>query len=472
MSGMSRRRFLRDLGGAAAGLAGWRWLGRAAWAGASATASAPAAGRPNFVFILVDDLGWRDLGCYGSRFHRSPHLDRLAADGMRFTDAYAACPVCSPTRASILTGMYPARFGITDWFPGSRPPKAAKLRPPKTRTHLPTEAVTIAEYLKPAGYATGYIGKWHLGGRAYWPEKQGFDVNIAGNARGQPPRYFSPYRMERIADGPAGEYLTDRLTDEACRFITAHKDRPFFLLLSHFAVHTPLQAKAETIAAFRARADKSKGQHNPTYAAMIAAMDDGVGKVMKTLADLKLADNTVVIFFSDNGGDVRFTSNRPLYGGKSMLFEGGIRVPLIVRFPRAVKPGTVCRTPVMSTDFLPTMLEMARVKPRAAAGLDGASLVPLLRQRGAPKRDTLYWHYPHYQGGAPCGAVRQGRWKLIDWYETGRTGLFDLTKDPGEKTNLTASMPAKAAELRAALAAWRKRVGAAMPTPNPNRRGR
>lgn len=464
---LNRREFLGFVGGAA----GVAMLGRAATAWAQ-SATAPAGGKWNFVFILADDLGWRDLSCQGSRFYLSPNIDKLAEQGMRFTQAYAACPVCSPTRASILTGKYPARLGITDWIPGSRPSPNAKLVPPRFLQQLPLEEVTIAEYLKAAGYATACIGKWHLGAPAFWPEKQGFDVNVAANSLGNPRSYFSPYKMQRLADGPEGEYLTDRLTDEACKFITDNKGRPFLLYLPHFAVHAPLQAKQELIEKFKARVKPDDPQKSAVYAAMIASMDEGVGKVMAKLDELHLAENTVVIFFSDNGGFAGATSNRPLYGFKSQLFEGGIRVPLIVRWPGAVKPATTCDTPVISTDFLPTMLEMAGLKADPKIPCDGASLTPLLRQAGKLQRDSLFWHYPHYQGGQPASAIRQGDWKLIHWIEEDRNAMFNLAQDIGEKDNLLknpdAAAKAKGAELRAALDAWRKSVNALMPTRNPN----
>ncbi len=467
---MDRRRFMMLLGASAgAALLG---RGRPLLAADPVSTATSGGGKLNFVFILADDLGWVDLGCQGSRFYLTPHIDALAGQGMRFTQAYTTSPVCSPTRASILTGKYPARMGITDWLPGGAQPKNKKLVQPRSAQQLPLEETTIAEYLKGAGYTTACIGKWHLGDRPFWPEHQGFDVNLAANSLGQPRSYFSPYSMDRLKDGPKGEYLTDRLTSDACKFIEDNKDRPFFLYLPHFAVHTPLQAKADVIEQFRSRVKTDDPQQNTTYAAMIAAMDEGVGKLMKLLDDLGLAQKTVVIFFSDNGGFLGSTSNRPLYGGKSQLFEGGIRVPLTVRWPGVVAARSTCDTPVISTDFLPTMLEMAGVTPNPDIVADGVSIVPLLRQTGKPARDTLYWHYPHYQGGQPASAIRQGDWKLIHWIEEDRNALFNLAADIGEKNNLLKSPDAaakqKALDLRTMLDAWRKTVNAPMPVPNPD----
>jgi len=425
--------------------------------------------RPNVIFILMDDLGWADLGCYGSKFYETPNIDRLAAEGMRFTNAYSACPVCSPTRASVLTGRYPARIGLTDWIPGHHFPWA-KLRVPDFHQELPLSEVTIAKVLKKVEYSTASIGKWHLGKESYFPEKYGFDVNFGGTNKGQPPSYFWPYNIPTITSGKEGEYLTDRLTDEAIRYIKTHKDGPFFLYLPHFAVHTPLQAKEEYIAKFRAKARPEDPQNNPVYAAMIQSVDEGVGRIMAVLDELGIADNTVVIFNSDNGGYGKATSNAPLREAKGTLYEGGIRDPLIVRWPGKVKPGTVCDEVVTSTDYFPTICEIAGVEPPKNRPLDGLSILPLLTGSGSINREAVYWHYPHYHpgGATPCGAVRAGKWKLIEYFEDGRVELYNLEEDIGETTDLSTRLPKKAGELKEMLAEWRKSVNAAMPIPNPN----
>ena len=462
------------------------WLPLAA-SGASEPAKPPA--KPNMVFILADDLGWRDLGCYGSSFYETPHLDQLAAKGMRFTDAYAACSVCSPTRASILTGKYPARLHLTDWLPGRADRPDQKLKRPAILDHLPLEEVTLAQALREGGYRTGFIGKWHLGGPDYFPEKQGFDLNVAGCTRGSPPSYFSPYRIPTLPDGPKGEYLTDRLTDEALKFIEGAKAKPFLLYLSHYAVHIPQQAKAEVVAKYQAKAARlpatagpeflPEGKHRarqiqnqPVYAAMVESVDDSVGRVMQKLAELGLEGNTIVVFTSDNGGlstaEGAPTSNLPLRAGKGWHYEGGVREPLIIRWPGVTQPGSTCRALMMSTDYYPTFLEMAGLPLRPRQHMDGVSLVPLLKG-GAPAERPLFWHYPHYsnQGGAPGGAVRVGNFKLIEWFEDMRVELFDLSGDLGEQHDLAAAMPEKTAALRQQLHDWRQRVNAAMPTPNP-----
>ncbi len=455
-------------------------------------AVAPRTARPNLVFILADDLGWRDLGCYGSTFYETPNLDRLAAKGMRFTDAYAACSVCSPTRASILTGKYPARLHLTDWLPGRPDRPDQKLNRPVILPHLPLEEVTIAEALKDAGYRTAFIGKWHLGGPGFYPDQQGFERNLGGCELGHPPSYFSPYRIPTLPDGPKGEYLTDRLTGEALKFIEANRDRPFLLYLAHYAVHNPQQAKADLIGKYRAKVAKlppasepefrPEGRHQtrqiqnqPVYAAMVQSLDESVGRVLDKLAALGLEENTIVVFTSDNGGlstaEGSPTANAPLRAGKGWSYEGGVREPLLVRWPGVTPPGSVCRAPVMSTDYYPTLLEMARLPLRPRQHRDGVSLVPLLQGGTLPER-PLFWHYPHYsnQGGGPSGAIRLGDFKLIEWFEDMRVELFNLQDDLGEQHDLAARMPEKVAALRQQLHDWRRRVAAQMPTPNPNYR--
>jgi arylsulfatase A len=430
---------------------------------------------PNIVFILADDLGWTDLGCFGSSFYQTPNIDRLAQQGIRFTSAYAACPVCSPTRASILTGKYPARLHLTDWIPGRTPP-GVKMRPPDWTPYLPLKEVTIAEALQPAGYISASIGKWHLGGEEYYPEKQGFDVNFGGCDLGATPTYFYPYKIPNIASGKSGEYLTDRLTDEALAFIEKAKSRPCFLYLAHYAVHTPIEAKPEMAAPYRNRIRAGQSHSHAEYAAMIQSVDESVGRVMRRLEELKIANDTIVIFNSDNGGVVgrrHITSNEPLREEKATLYEGGIRVPLIVRWPGVVQSDTISDAPVISTDFFPTILEMSGAPAPARGAVDGVSLVPLLRQRGGLQRSSIYWHYPHYNfhqpliPTRPCGAIRKGDFKLIEFYEDGFVELYNLREDIGERRNLARSLPDKAAELRRDLDTWRKSVGAQMPSPAP-----
>jgi arylsulfatase A len=440
-----------------------------------------AAEKPNVVLVLIDDLGRNDLGCYGSRYYRTLHLDKLAAGGVRFTDAYAACPVCSPTRAAIMTGKYPARLHLTDWLPGRPDRPDQRLRRPAIRQQLPLEEITLAEALKAAGYATAHVGKWHLGGAGFGPREQGFDVNVAGDHAGSPRSYFAPYKNAQgqfipgLEQAPAGEYLTDRLTAEAERFIEANKDRPFLLYLAHYAVHIPLRAKQEMVAKY-GTGGRPGTQNNPIYAAMVESMDESVGRLMKKLADLGLDKKTLVIFTSDNGGlsvregpNTPATTNAPLREGKGFLYEGGIRVPLIVTGPGVVQPGRVSDVPVSSIDLFPTVLEVCGVT--SAARPDGVSLVPVLKGGGL-NRDALYWHYPHYanQGGRPGGAVRAGDYKLIEFYETGRRELFDVRRDVSAMRNLAGEKPDVVRDLAARLDAWRREVGAQMTTPNPDYR--
>ncbi|MES2793758.1 MAG: sulfatase-like hydrolase/transferase [Planctomycetota bacterium] len=449
-------------------------------ASAVATSTATAAeGKPNVVLILADDLGWADLGCYGSKFHQTPHLDRMAAEGVRFTQAYAACPVCSPTRAALLTGKYPQRFQLTDWLPGRGDQPGQRLKRPVIRQELPLEAVTLAEILKDVGYVTGHIGKWHLGGDGFGPLQQGFLSNIGGDQTGSPRDYFAPYKrnggtIPGLENAPEGEYLTDRYAAEAEKFLEQHHDKPFFLYLPHNAVHTPLKAPADSVAKFAPAAEKSGvgTQRNPVYAAMLASLDEAVGRVIKKLDDLKLTDNTLVIFTSDNGGlatlegmSTPATINSPLREGKGYLYEGGIRVPLLVKWPGKIKPA-VNATAVSSIDLLPTITELCLGKPQD--GVDGVSLTPILQQTGELAARDLFWHYPHYanQGSRPSAAIRSGNFKLIEYYETGRRELFNVAQDLGESRNLSAEQPAVVEELAQKLDAWRKQVAAQMMTAN------
>lgn len=437
----------------------------------SPCAAAQSSAQPNFIFILVDDLGWTDLGCQGSKFYETPNIDWLAREGMRFTQAYAACTVCSPTRAALMTGKYPARLHITDWIAGHVYPHA-KLKVPDWTMHLPLEERTLAEALKDAGYATASIGKWHLGGPEFYPDKQGFDVNIGGTHKGSPPSYFSPYRIPTLAEGPKGEFLSDRLTDEALRFIEQNKAKPFFVYLPHYAVHTPLMGKTNVIAKYAAKADPQSPQHHATYAALVESVDDSVGCILQKLDELGLADRTVIFFTSDNGGLVLrdVTSNLPLRAGKGSAYEGGVRVPLIVKAPRVTRPGSVCDTPVFTADFYPTMIELAHRKPVKRQVLDGVSILPLLKQSGPLPRDTIFWHYPHYHpgGATPYSAVREDDWKLIEFFEDNHVELYNLRDDIGEKDDLTRKFPDRTKRLHAKLRDWRQKVGAQLPSPNPD----
>ena len=433
--------------------------------------------KPNIVFFLIDDLGWADLGCCGSRYYETLRIDRLAAQGMRFTDAYAACCACSPTRASILTGKYPARLHLTDWIPGVTRPNT-KLLIPDWRKYLPREEVTIAEVLKSAGYASAAVGKWHLGSEPYFPEHQGFDLNVAGSNIGAPRSYFDPYGdRPKIPGGEPNEYLTDRLTDEAVEFIADHRSEPFFLYMSHYAVHTPIQAKADLIAKYKDK-PTTDGQKSPVYAAMVDSVDQSVGQIMDTLDRFELTDRTVVFFFSDNGGLARptATNNSPLRSGKGFPFEGGVRVPLIVHWPGVVSSGSVCREVVTSVDFYRTIADIVGAEGPVSnnAGMDGVSLMPLLRETGTFDRDAIYWHYPHYNpiGGYPYGAIRDGDWKLIEFYEDNHVELYNVTDDIGESKDLAAAKPDIAERLREKLHEWRTSVDAQMPRPNPAHRSK
>lgn len=448
--------------------------------------SAETRNVPNIVFILVDDLGWTDVGCFGSDLYRTPNVDRLAREGMRFTDAYSACTVCSPTRAAVMTGKYPARLHLTDWIAGHVRPYA-KLKIPDWTKQLRLEEVTIAEALKAAGYATAHVGKWHLGPRGFWPTDQGFDVNIAGCELGAPPSYYWPYKWKglelknlKLTPETEGQYLTDRLGDEAVRVIRGFRDRPFFLYLATYQVHMPKQPKKEYVPAYESLVKPGMKHDDPSYAAMVQSMDEVVGKVLRTLDELGIAQRTVIFFTGDNGGLSHLygekrgpTSNWPLRLGKGSAYEGGVRVPLVVRWPGRTRPGSVCAEPVMSIDYYPTMLQMAGAlgDPRHNATVDGRSLVPVLDKPGAPLgRETIYWHYPHYHpgGATPYGAVRADEWKLIEFYEDMHVELYHLAADIGESRDLAGSKPELVQGLKARLHAWRQLVGAQMPTPNPD----
>ena len=429
----------------------------------------------NVVMMVADDLGAMDLGVSGSRFHRTPNLDRLAREGVRFTQAYSACTVCSPTRAALMTGKYPARLRITDWIAGHDAP-TAKLRPPADwMKALPLSEQTLAERARAAGRATAHVGKWHLGGEGSGPVEQGFDVNLGGDHRGQPPSYVAPYGLPRLADGPRGEYLTDREGAEASAFIRAHRDRPFFLHVAFHAVHTPLQAPEALVEEHRRRAVGIGGsQTNAIYAAMLERLDAAVGEVLRALDESGVAGRTLVVFTSDNGGLVLGrnppTSNAPLRSGKGSPYEGGIRVPLLVRWPGVAVREARVDQPVISMDVA-AMVAAAIAGTPGAALEDGLDLQPLLKDPSARLgREVIGWHYPHYHpgGATPYSAIRAGDWKLIQSYEDGRHELFDLAQDPGETRDLAASQPGRVMQLARRLAEWQGRVGAQWPMANPN----
>ena len=441
--------------------------------------AAPAFGRaPNIVFFLIDDWGWTDAACYGSKLYETPNIDRLATQGMKFSDAYAACTVCSPTRAATMTGKYPARLHITDWIAGHVRPNA-KLKIPDWTKYLPLEETTIAEALRARGYATGLFGKWHLGGPEFFPEHQGFDVNVGGCDRGQPGAYFPPYGIVNIKDERPGEFLSDRLTRDAISFIEANRERPFFVYFPHYAVHTPLAGKPDVIAKYQKKlAAGTYTQTNAVYAALVESIDDSVGAIVRRLEELKLDKDTIIVLTGDNGGlsgTVNAqgwrpgpTRNDPLRLGKGSPYEGGTRVPLIVRWSGVVQPGSASAVPVSSIDYFPTLLEAAGAP--AAAGLDGESIMPVLKGGAALQRSAIYWHYPHYHPGSatPYSAIRDGDWKLIHFYEDNHVELYNLRADLGEKNDLARTNVAKATELRAKLDAWRASVGAQAPTQNPD----
>jgi len=502
------------------------------------SAAKSARRKPNIIFFLVDDLGWSDVRCYGSSFYDTPNIDRLAREGVRFTDAYATCHVCSPSRASILTGKYPARLKLTDWLPGRKDYPFQRLKNAKIRQALPLEEITLAEVLKRHGYRTAIFGKWHLGEAQAGPLNQGFDVQIPKNwYKGWPKAgYYYPFKLDGLS-GRKGDYLTDRLTDEALRFIERSKNAPFFLYLSHFAVHDPIQGRADLVKKYverrkklptdympfilegnpdsdrtftRAQLDRmiktdeyaayrvfpnrlvkvKQRQDNPEFAAMVESVDESLGRIMIRLKELGLEKDTIIIFTSDNGGmaaanfgrpdrvidpaklnTAYSTSNLPLRGAKGWLYEGGIRVPLIIKWPGKGRPGTVINEPVIGVDFYPTILEMADIPEMPRQDIDGKSLVPLFNGKTTLARDAIYWHFPHYSNHgmqSPGGAIRSGRYKLIEYFENGTVQLFDLLEDPGEQNDLSKKRPDIARKLRMKLQKWRHDVGAEGMELNPD----
>ncbi len=455
--------------------------------------------KPNIVMFFIDDLGARDLGCFGSSFYETPNLDRLSREGMLFNNAYATCPVCSPTRASLMSGKYPARVGVTQFIGGKC---EARLKDVPYLHYLPLEEKSIAYALREGGYQTWHVGKWHLGDNEFFPEKHGFDVNIGGCHHGMPWKgYFSPWQIETIEDGPKGEYLTDRLADEAVSLIRNRGEKPFFLNLCHYAVHTPIQAPAELVEKYREKAgrlglDKVDAiipgkpsprcptdawrvmrrvvQSDPVYAAMMENLDSNIGKVLDVLEEEGLAGDTIVCFAADNGGlstsEGSPTCNFPLAEGKGWNYEGGTRVCQIIRWPGVVKPGTVCNEIVQTCDFYPTFLEAAGLPLMPEQHIDGESMMPLLREEAPLKRDAIFWHYPHYsnQGGAPAASMRSGKWKLIENFEDSILELYDLEEDVSEMNNLADKFPGRTQNMYRRLKGWQKEVEALIPEQNPD----
>ena len=466
---MNRRQLLKSIGiGAGAlGLGQFRAL---APAFALGVAKSNKKNRPNFLFILADDLGWSQVSCYGSDFYDTPNIDRLARQGMRFTDAYAACPVCSPTRASILTGRYPARLHLTDFIAGGSFPYEKYLQPEWQR-YLPLEEITIAEVLKTAGYATASFGKWHLSidkkppkSLPYNPDKQGFD------------EYFVTYKPSSKTNPEGDAHNVEAITEKSLDFMERHKDHPFFLYVSHNTIHAPIMGKKKLIDKYKSEPGSDLPQNNPILGAMIEELDNSTGRLLKKLDELKIADKTIVVFFGDNGGLESDAKQTPLRSGKANLYEGGIREPLIIRWPGVIKSGGTCCKPVMSIDFFPTFLEIVGLKNEVKRPIDGISLLPLLTQSGTLSRRAIYWHYPHYHssGIGPCGAVRAGDYKLIEWYDESICGpgkefeLYNLEEDIGERNNLAKKMPDRVENLKKMLSNWRSEVNAQMLRPNPD----
>lgn len=466
---------------------------------------AQTASRPNVVFFLVDDLGWTDLGSFGSEFYETPNLDRLVKSGIKFTQAYTASPVCSPTRASIMTGKYPSKMYNTDWFGAPQPTeiqnhwtKNKPLKPAYYEPNLALEEITLAEAFKSVGYQTFFAGKWHLGEEeSHWPENQGFDINKGGNDKGAPStgkKYFSPYENPRLENGPDGEYLPERLAAETSKFIRENKAKPFFAMLSFYSVHTPLMTtKALEDKYLKKRAamgleDKFEPEHanqnritqaHAIYAGMVEAMDQAVGTVLDEIEKQGLSENTIIVFFSDNGGlstaEGSPTSNLPLRAGKGWLYEGGIRVPMIMSWKGKLPAGKEIHTPVISNDFFPTFLDLSgnRHVLDAIENIDGISLKNwMMEPEKAAKRDALYWHYPHYgnQGGNPGSVIREGDWKLIYFYESQKVELYNLKDDIGERNDLAGTQPELAEKMKTKLFDWLVATKAAFPRQNEARK--
>lgn len=444
--------------------------------------------KPNVVLILADDLGWADLGCYGADLHESPRIDRLATEGVRFTNAYAMS-VCSPSRAALMTGKHAVRIPITIWSEGSlRGPQNRPLLQARSLHDLPHEEVTLAERFHDAGYLTAAVGKWHLGDAAHFPETQGFDINIGGTMWGAPETFFWPFRgrgrfgnefryVPDLGFGKPEDYLTDRLTDKALEIIDDAGEKPFFLYLAYHSVHTPIEGKPEYVAHFKEKLRGEFKHQNATYAAMVKSLDGNVGRVLDHLDQKGLAGNTIVILASDNGGYVNFdkgtkvpvTNNAPLRSGKGSLYEGGVRIPMIVRWPGLTPKGKVCEMPVVLMDVFPTLSTILPkpTKPQEQT-LDGIDLTQVLSHPDQHlDRGPLYFHYPHYYPTTtPVGSIRDGDWKLLEYFEDNHVELYYLASDLSEQNDLAEKQPEKANELRQKLHDWRARVGAEMPTPN------
>lgn len=446
---------------------------------------------PNVIFIVVDDLGWTDLGCYGSTFHETKNLDKLSSRGVRFTNAYAASPVCSPTRAALLTGKYPSRVNITDWIPGLDP-KDQLLLGPQDASELDLKEQTLAETMQLYGYKTFFAGKWHLGSEGYFPENQGFEINKGGHHMGQPPYgYYTPYRNPKLEDGPEGEYLTDRLTDESIAFMEANKNNPFLLYLAYYTVHTPIEACKKHIDYYQNKLASTvqkepiqkeehdaltvQNQVNPAYASMVHSMDENIGRLLDRMTALGLEENTIIVFTSDNGGLTTLpnrpapTSVLPLRGGKGWCYEGGIRVPLIIQYP-GLRNDSISHFPVISMDLYPTVLDLAGLPLLPDQHQDGVSLKRHLIEGESQNRDVLYWHFPHYHGSQwkPGAAIRKGEWKLIKFYHYDKVELYNLAEDIAEQFDVSNDYPEIASELELLLAARQKETGAAIPLANPD----
>ena len=452
----------------------------------------PGRKKMNVVLILVDDMGWTGVGCFGSDLHQTPNIDRLAKQSMKFTNAYAAAPVCSPTRASIMTGISPAKLHMTIWHESAaHPPQNRKVIPPITKENLDLEYTTLADVLHQAGYYTAHLGKWHLGTAGYYPENQGFDANIGGTFWGCPSTFFFPYKgpfgrqkemryIPHLEGGSKGEYLTDRLTTEALKIMKTQSGKPLFLNMWYYTVHTPIEGKPALVKKYDGQIDPKADHHNANYAAMTETLDENVGRILEQIDELGMTDNTVVIFTSDNGGYINgyremehVTSNAPLRSGKGSLYEGGIRVPLLIKWPGVTQAGAVCDEPVTTCDFYPTLLEILGLPgdPDHNAKVEGTSLVPLLRQSTSRlKRDSVYFHYPHYYPTTtPVSAIRSRDWKLLEYYEDGRVELYNLADDLSESNNLAKQNPQKVAELRQKLHRWLDENQAQFPVKNRTR---
>ncbi|QDT40736.1 Arylsulfatase [Gimesia alba] len=447
----------------------------------------------NVVYIIVDDLGAHDLACYGNSLHQTPHIDRLANQSMKFTQAYAASPVCSPTRASLMTGKNPARLKMTVWHEQAKSQRKTKrpLIEGKSLPNLSHDETTIAERLHRAGYRTLHVGKWHLGEAGFYPESHGFDVNIGGTLWGAPQTFFYPFSGSKhygnefryvpglLERSEKDDYLTDRLTDEAIRLLKSSTEKPFFLNMAFHTVHTPIEGKPAVVQAYEKKIQPDSPWQNAEYAAMVASLDENVGRILRTLDELKLANKTAVILMSDNGGFINkyngktVTSNHPLRSGKGSLYEGGIRIPLLIKWPGVTTAGTVSAEPVVTSDLYPTLIDLLQLEADQGQNQrDGVSLKPLLT--GSQKklaRDRLHFHYPHYYPTTtPASAIRAGNWKLIHYYEDGRNELYDLSQDPAETTDVSKQNPAQAQQLWDDLHGWLKSVDASFPQENPDRR--